>query len=186
MTLPADIAIAPCPAAVLAEDLPAFGALLHACVHAGASIGFILPFAPAEAEAFWRDRVLPPLTAGHRVLLAARAAGRLVGTVQLGTDTMPNQPHRADVAKLMVHPDWRRRGIARALMVALEAEAQARRRTLLTLDTRTGDAAEPLYLSMGYRIAGPIPGYCLHPSEDRLEATTIMYKAMAAGTAATA
>ena len=181
-----DIRIEPCPAATLAAELPAFAALLHACVHAGASIGFVLPFTPAEAEGFWRDRVLPPLQAGHRVLLAARDVGRLVGTVQLGTETMPNQPHRADVAKLMVHPDCRRRGIARALMVALEAEALARRRTLLTLDTRTGDAAEPLYLSMGYRIVGPIPGYCLHPSEDRLEATTIMYKAMTGGAAAPA
>ncbi|MEQ8349510.1 MAG: GNAT family N-acetyltransferase [Sneathiellaceae bacterium] len=153
-------------------------ALLQACVHAGASIGFILPFPMAEALAFWRDTVFPGVRAGTRSLLVAEEAGRIVGTVQLLPAQMPNQPHRAEVAKLMVHPQARRRGLARALMIALERRAAGSGRHLLTLDTRSGDAAEPLYTSLGYRRLGEIPGYCLHPSEPRLEATTIMYKAL--------
>lgn len=166
-------------AAALPRALPDLAALLHACVHAGASISFVLPFSEAEAAGFWTDKVGPAVAAGHRLLLVARQGGRLVGSVQLGTDTPPNQPHRAEVSKLLVHPDCRRRGIARALMVALEAEARARGRTLITLDTRTGDAAEPLYAALGYRKVGVIPGYCRDPVDPtRLDGTTIMYKTL--------
>ena len=98
--------------------------------------------------------------------------------MQLGYDTPANLRHRAEVSKLLVHPTLRRRGIARALMAGLEREAARLGRSLLTLDTRTGDMAEPLYVSLGYRIAGVIPGYCRHPSEDRLDSTTIMYKVL--------
>ena len=94
-------------------------------------------------------------------------------------DTFPNQRHRAEVAKLLVHPDARRQGIGRSLMVAVEELARAESRTLLTLDTRTGDSAEPLYLSMGYVAAGAIPGYAAVPYSAALEATTIMYKTLA-------
>ena len=153
-------------------------ALLHACVHAGASIGFVLPFTMAEAEAFWRAGVLPAVRGGERILLVARANGRIVGTVQLDHATPPNQPHRAEVRKLMVHPDFRRQGLARILMAEIEARAARLGRSLLTLDTRTGDHAEPLYASLGYCIAGVIPGYCRDPFEDRLDSTTIMYKAL--------
>jgi ribosomal protein S18 acetylase RimI-like enzyme len=93
---------------------------------------------------------------------------------------MPNQRHRAEVAKLLVHPDARRRGIARDLMAAIEEIARQEGRTLLTLDTRTGDAAEPLYRDMGYRTAGVIPGYARGPHGRELEATTFMYKVLAA------
>lgn len=174
----AEIQLAVLSAEDVAAHLRELGALLHACVHAGASIGFVVPFAPAEAEAFWRGRVLPAVEAGGRALWVARSGGRVVGTVQLGHDTMPNQAHRAEVSKLLVHPAFRRRGIARALMAALERRAGDLGRSLLTLDTRTGDSAEPLYASLGYRTAGVIPGYCRHPFEDRLEPTTIMYKAL--------
>jgi GNAT superfamily N-acetyltransferase len=88
----------------------------------------------------------------------------------------PNQPHRAEVKKLLVHPDARRRGIARALMLALEDVAAAEGRTLLTLDTRTGDSAEPLYLSLGYHAAGVIPRYARGPHSPELESTTFLYK----------
>jgi ribosomal protein S18 acetylase RimI-like enzyme len=152
------------------------GRLLHACVHAGASVGFILPFTQFEAEAFWSNRVFPGVRDGRRVLLTARTEGRLAGTVQLVHDTLPNQPHRAEVSKLLVHPDFRRRGIARALMADLERRARALGRDLLTLDTRTGDAAEPLYSGLGYETCGVIPGYCLDPFEPRLDSTTVMYK----------
>lgn len=153
-------------------------ALLHACVHDGASIGFVLPFSIADAEAFWIGKVLPRMHSGGLMLLAAQRNGRIVGSVQLDYDTPPNQPHRAEVRKLLVHPDVRRQGIAKALMAALEHQAAHLGRSLLTLDTRTGDKAEPLYAALGYRVAGIIPGYCRDPFKDRLDPTTVMYKAI--------
>jgi ribosomal protein S18 acetylase RimI-like enzyme len=150
--------------------------LLHACVHDGASISFVLPFTHEDARSFWTKSVLPQVRAGTRILLVARADGVLAGSVQLDHDTPPNQPHRAEVRKLIVHPDFRRRGIARALMAELEAIASGIDRTLITLDTRTGDAAEPLYASMGYATAGVIPGYARDPAGRGLDATTVMYK----------
>ena len=165
------------PGADVDRDLDGLAAVLHAAVHAGASVGFVLPFPMGEALAFWRNRVLPGVRSGSRRLWLVKAGDRIVGTVQLVLDTMPNQRHRAEVAKLLVHPDARRLGIGRALMQAAEEAARAGRRTLLTLDTRTGDSAEPLYRSMGYLTAGVIPGYAQHPSSpDEFEATTVMYK----------
>jgi ribosomal protein S18 acetylase RimI-like enzyme len=158
-----------------------FGALLHACVHAGASINFVMPYAADDAEAFWRGKVLPAIREGTRVVWVAERDGRMAGSVQLSTDTPPNQVHRAEVTKLLVHPDFRRQGIARALMIELEGFAGRLGRSLITLDTRTGDSAEPLYASMGYITAGVIPGYCRDPFEDRLDSTTIMYKRIANG-----
>jgi len=163
-------------AADLAREIDAFAALLHACVHAGASIGFILPFSRDDARAFWRDKIVPGLSAGARRLLVARHEGMLAGTVQLGLDAMPNQRHRGDVSKLMVHPDARRHGIARRLMAELERIAREERRTLLTLDTREDDAAEPLYRSLGYRAVGVIPRYARAPESERLDGTVIMFK----------
>lgn len=162
----------------LDRRLDELAALLHACVREGASVGFVLPFAPAEAAAFFRDKVRPAVAAGGRLLLAAEVDGRLAGTAQLALDTPPNQPHRAEVAKLLVHPATRRQGLARALMQRIEAEARRRGRSLLTLDTRSGDCAEPLYAGLGYQVAGRIPGYCLNAASDRLDSTTIMWKAL--------
>ena len=160
----------------LAREIDPFAALLHACVHAGASIGFIQPFSLDEARSFWRDKIVPGLATGTRRLLAARQNGMLAGTVQLGFDTMPNQRHRGDVSKLMVNPEARRNGIARRLMIELERIARLEGRTLLTLDTREKDDAEPLYRALGYRVAGVIPGYARAPDADRLEGTVIMFK----------
>jgi hypothetical protein len=161
-----------------AEQIMQLGALLHACVHAGASIGFVLPFSAEQSEAYWRDKILPRVRDGSVELLAARMEDRIVGSVQLDHDTPPNQPHRAEVRKLLVHPDSRRQGIAKALMAAIESRAAALGRSLLTLDTRTGDHAEPLYAALGYRIAGIIPGYCRDPFESKLDPTTVMYKSL--------
>ena len=138
------------------DDLDMLGGVLHACVHAGASVSFILPFSRDDAKGFWRDQVLPAVRAGSRCVLLARHAAEIVGTVQLDLATPPNQPHRAEVKKLLVHPDARRRGIARSLMTAAEIEARAARRSLLTLDTVAGGAAEPLYRSLGYIPIGVI------------------------------
>lgn len=161
----------------IASHIGELGALLHACVHDGASIGFVLPYTQAEAEAFWLGKVLPGVREGTRIMLVARKDGRIAGTVQLGCDTMPNQPHRADVNKLMVHPGFRRQGIAQLLMRELEARARDLGRSLMTLDTRTGDSAEPLYTALGYRTVGVIPDYARDPfGSDRLDPTTIMYK----------
>ena len=172
------ITISPLSAAEAAHHVAELGALLHACVHDGASIGFVLPFSAAESEAYWRSKVLPRLQDGCVVLLVARLDGRTVGSVQLDHDTPPNQPHRAEVRKLLVHPDCRRQGIAKALMAAIERRASELGRSLLTLDTRTGDHAEPLYTALGYRTAGIIPGYCRDPFEAKLDPTTVMYKAL--------
>jgi ribosomal protein S18 acetylase RimI-like enzyme len=172
------VAISEVSAADAVDHVTELGALLHACVHAGASIGFILPFTAAEADAYWRGKVLPRVADGCVVLLIARQDGRIVGSVQLDHDTPPNQPHRAEVRKLLVHPDCRRHGIAKALMAAIEARATVLGRSLLTLDTRTGDHAEPLYTALGYRVAGIIPDYCRDPFEAKLDPTTVMYKAL--------
>lgn len=167
-------------AAELQARADELGDLLHACVHAGASVGFILPFGRDAGAAFWRDRVAPGVASGGVRLLVAEDRGTIVGTVQLDHDTMPNQPHRAEVRKLLVHPDVRRQGIARRLMAALEDAARELERSLLTLDTRTGDFAEPLYASMGYEVSGVIPDYCLDPFTPRLDATTVMFKRLSA------
>ncbi|KGD89980.1 acetyltransferase [Achromobacter sp. RTa] len=151
--------------------------LLHACVQDGASVSFVLPYEPADAQAFWRDKVLPAVGGGMLMLWVVRQDGRIAGSVQLDCDTPPNQPHRAEVRKLLVHPAFRRRGIARALLREAEAMAARQGRSLITLDTRTGDSAEPLYASMGYRTVGVIPGFSRDPRDaGKLDGTTIMYK----------
>jgi ribosomal protein S18 acetylase RimI-like enzyme len=172
--------ITPVGADALERELDGFAGLLHACVHSGASIGFILPHTPEDARAWWLDKVLPGVRAGGLLLLAARQDGRLVGTVQLDHDTPGNQRHRAEVRKLLVHPAARRQGLGRALMQAVEGRAAGLGRTLLTLDTRTGCEAEPLYRSLGFEQAGIIPSYCRDAHEDRLDSTTLMYKLLAA------
>ena len=163
----------------LAREIDGFAALLHACVHHGANIGFILPFSLDDARAFWRDKIAPGLASGTRRLLAAREGGYVAGTVQLSFDTMPNQRHRSDVSKLMVHPEARRSGIGRRLMVELERIAREERRTLLTLDTREHGGAEPFYYSLGYQAAGVIPHYARAPNSDRLDGTVVMFKELA-------
>jgi ribosomal protein S18 acetylase RimI-like enzyme len=146
---------------------------------------FVVPVSQEKAEAFWVKKVLPEVRAGERVLLAAFVGSRIAGTVQLVLSMPANQPHRAEVSKLLVHPEYRRRGLARRMMLELEGRAGKFRKTLLTLDTRTGDAAEPLYASLGFQTTGIIPGYCLDPdATGRLDATTIMYKQLQSHTSA--
>ena len=167
-------------AAAVERDLDMLGEALHAVIHAGAGLSFVVPFPLDEARAFWSGKVLPAVRAGTRRVVVARAEGRIVGTVQIDLAVPPNQQHRAEVTKLLVHPAARRRGIARLLMVALETLALAAGRTLLTLDTVTGSGAEPLYVSLGYVPVGIIPRYARSSLSTDLDSTTIMYKELAA------
>jgi ribosomal protein S18 acetylase RimI-like enzyme len=150
--------------------------VLCAVVHRGAGVSFVLPFSMDASKTFWIDKILPGVLAGTRCVLVARLANRIVGTVQIDLATPPNQPHRAEVTKMLVHPDSQRRGIARALMVRLEEVARARGRTLLTLDTWTGSHAEALYRSLGYVEVGVIPRYARSSTSAALEPATFMYK----------
>ncbi|WP_171209268.1 MULTISPECIES: GNAT family N-acetyltransferase [unclassified Ruegeria] len=150
--------------------------ILHACVHTGASIGFILPFPRDHARSYWQDTVRPGVQTGAVDLFAAYEDGRILGTAQLIPAGMPNQPHRADVAKLLVHPEARRRGLGRSLMQSLFDRASELNRTVLVLDTRSTDPSKLLYQQLGFQIAGEIPDYCRNPFDDRLEPTTYMFK----------
>jgi ribosomal protein S18 acetylase RimI-like enzyme len=155
--------------------------ILRAVVHAGAGVSFITPFSIEDARAFWVDKVLGPMRAGTRRVVVARHGHRLVGTVQLDVDTPPNQQHRAAIAKLLVHPTAQRRGIGRALMIAVEEIARSAGRTLLTLDTVSGSHAESLYRSLGYVTVGIIPGYARSSLTPAMEDATFMYKELAVG-----
>jgi ribosomal protein S18 acetylase RimI-like enzyme len=161
------------------EDIRMLADILHAVVHGGAGVSFVVPFSMEEARAFWTERVLPGVLANTRRVLVARWGARIVGTVQLDLAVPPNQQHRAEVTKLLVHPDARRHGIARALMIAAEAVARSDGRTLLTLDTWTDSPAEALYRSLGYTVVGVIPRYARPSLTPELEPATIMYKELA-------
>jgi acetyltransferase len=154
--------------------LPDFVDLLCATVDDGASVGFLPPLSPQEAASYWQG-VLTDLVHSKLLLWGARQDGRIVGTVQLHPVLKPNGSHRAEVTKLLVHPRSRRQGIARALMLALETEAVARRRITLVLDTRQGDPSELLYSDLGYVKAGVIPNYASN-GEGTLDPTVFYYK----------
>ena len=158
------------------HDLDMLAEVLRAVVYDGAGVSFVAPFSFEESRAFWVEKVVPGVLARTRRLIVARSGDRIVGTVQLEFAWPPNQPHRAEVAKLLVHPDARGRGIARALMLTLERIAQSEGRTLLTLDTWTGSVAERLYQSLGYTVVGIIPRYARGSLTAAFEPTTIMYK----------
>ncbi len=131
------------------------------CVEGGASVGFMHPLSLASALAFWR-RVATDVESGARLLLVAEDAGGIAGTVQLVLDQPENQPHRADVSKMLVHRRARRRGVGAALMRAAEDAARQAGRSLLVLDTASGDA-ERLYMRLGWTLVGTVPGYALLP-----------------------
>jgi GNAT superfamily N-acetyltransferase len=166
-------------------EVVALADLTRAVVHAGASIGFMHPLDLDRAAAFWR-RVADDVATGARALLVAEstdhdaasteaAPGPLVGTVHLVLGLPENQPHRADLAKMMVHPDARRQGIAAQLLRAVEDLAIAAGRSLLVLDTVTGGDAERLYARCGWQPSGTIPEYALMP-HGGLTSTTFFYR----------
>lgn len=148
--------------------------ILIACVGAGSSVGYLPPLAPEVARGFYRE-VARDVAAGRKILLAGWVEAKLAGTVLLDIIPKPNQPHRAEVQKLLVHPDARRRGLARLLMHHAEQAARDAGRNLLTLDTEAGSNAAALYRGLGWTEAGRIPGYALN-AEGRLIDTLIFYK----------
>lgn len=150
--------------------------ILLDCVEGGASVSFMWPMARAEADGFW-EGVIAGVAAGERVLIVAEDDEGPLGTVQVVLAQPPNQPHRGDVSKMLVHRRARRRGVGALLMAAAEAAAKAAGKTLLVLDTASADA-ERLYERSGWTRVGVIPGYALNP-DGTLCDTTYFYKAIA-------
>jgi len=163
-------------AAELEEQLDALADVLFDCVDGGASVSYLAPFDHDDARAAFAG-FAAEVRRGNRLLLAAFADGELVGTVQVILALPPNQPHRGEIAKLLVHRRARRRGIAQLLMEHAEAEALAAGKSLLVLDTVTGDPAERLYSRLGWNRVGVIPGYALYP-DGRPCDTTVFWKAL--------
>ena len=156
------------------QALDRLASVLADCVEGGASVSFMSPFSQADGLAFFR-KVASSVASGDTVLLVAKLDGEIVGTVQLGLDTPPNQPHRADVKKMLVHRSARGRGIGAALMAAVEAEAKQRGRWLVVLDTVPGDNGYRLYVRSGWIESGIIPDYALYP-DGRLCDTAVFWK----------
>lgn len=158
-------------------QIDGLASLLIDCVEGGASVGFMQPLTRDRATAFWR-RVARGVAAGERALLIAEDVHGICGTVQLVLDLPENQPHRADLAKMLVHRRVRRQGLGAALMRAAEATARDCGRTLLVLDAVTGGEAARLYAGLGWVRVGEIPGYALFPQGGPCS-TTVFYRDLA-------
>lgn len=160
------------------KALPDLCEVLADCVEGGASLGFLSPYRPDDALPFWQG-VAAAVGRGEVLLLVAEdEAGRVVGTVQVGFASKPNQPHRGDLMKLLVHRSARGLGLSRLLMEAAEKEAKARGRWLLVLDTATGSPAEAIYERFGWSRTGVVPDYALFPDGSYCS-TTIFWKRLA-------
>jgi acetyltransferase len=154
--------------------LPKLVALLRDAVHGGSSVGFLPPLTFEAAAEYWLE-TLSEVAQGKRILMVSREAGDVTGAVQLALATRQNGLHRAEVQKLLVHTGFRQRGVARALMGAVEESARAAGRTLLVLDTEQGSVAEKLYEKCGYTRAGVIPRYALNAAGSMIS-TVVFYK----------
>jgi ribosomal protein S18 acetylase RimI-like enzyme len=148
--------------------------VLSDCINGGASLGFMLPFEAKDAVDYWGE-IADAVEKGGIILAVAELEGRVVGTVQIGLASKPNQLHRGDLMKLLVHRQARGLGLARKLTDAAEREAVGRGRSLLVLDTATGSDAEAIYPRLGWQRVGVIPDYALWP-EGGFCATTLFYK----------
>ena len=149
-------------AAAVTAAIDELSDVLVDCVEGGASVSFMLPFGRADAAKYF-EKVVASIARDETVLVAAKLDGRIVGSVQLGLDMPPNQPHRGDIKKLLVHRATRNRGIGAMLMARAEVEAKARGRTLLVLDT-AGAEAERLYVRNGWQRVGVVPDYAMWPT----------------------
>ena len=157
-------------------QVDALADVLIDCIDGDAGVSFLHPLAPDRARAFWRG-VAADVAEGARALLVAEDDSGIVGTVQLVLRQPENQPHRADLSKMLVHRRARRRGLGVALLDAAEETARDCGKTLLVLDTNTGSDAERLYARMGWVRVGTIPGYSVQP-RGGLRATTLFYKTL--------
>ena len=161
-------------APVAERELDQLASVLVDCVEGGARVSYMAPFPQDQGLAFFR-KVALSVASGETVLLAARLAGKIIGTVQLGLDTPPNQPHRADIKKLLVHRAARGHGVAAALMARAEQEARRHGRWLLVLDTVPNENGHRLYLREGWTQSGIVPDFALFP-DGRPCDTAIMWK----------
>ena len=159
---PAAAAVRRLDGAAAAAAVPALAELLIDCVHSGASVSFMAPLPVARARTFWHQ-VADGVARGERALLVAEDDSGIVGTVQLILDMPDNQPHRADVAKMLVLQRARRRGIAQRLLSAVDEVARHEKRRVLVLDTVTGSDAERLYVRQGWQRVGEVPHFALMP-----------------------
>jgi GNAT superfamily N-acetyltransferase len=172
--LPDTVALWRASAEEAAAQVDALAQVLVDCVEGGASVSFMWPLPLAKAQAFWRG-VADGVARGERALLLACDSAGVVGTVQLVLAQPDNQPHRADVSKMLVHRRARRQGVAQRLMAMVDAVARAEGKTVLVLDTVTGGDAERLYARSGWQRVGSVPDYALMP-DGALCATTVFYK----------
>jgi GNAT superfamily N-acetyltransferase len=156
------------------REIQGLSDVLIDCVEGGASVSFMLPMTRAKAEAFWRGASASVARGERFVLAAENAEGAIVGTVQVILAQPENQPHRGDLAKMLVHRRARRQGIGEALLIAAERQALSAGKTLLVLDTASDDA-ERLYVRQGWQRCGLIPNYALWP-DGRPCATTYFFK----------
>ncbi len=159
------------------QYVAALAEVLLDCVQGGASVSFMASLSKPEAESFF-EKVVEGVERGELILLAAFLDSDLLGTVQILTATPPNQPHRADIAKLLVRRSARGQGVATRLMEQVEEASRLAGKTLLVLDTVTGGDAERLYMRMGWTKAGVIPNYALFP-DGRFCDTTVFWKDLA-------
>jgi GNAT superfamily N-acetyltransferase len=160
----------------ITDAAPALAAILLDCVADGASVDFMADLTLAQAMAFWRGVAVQARVDGRRFLVAEDEAGP-VGTVQVVPSRAGNQPHQAGISKMLVHRRARNRGAGSGLMRAAEAAARAMGKTLLVLDTATGDEGERLYDRLGWIRVGVIPDYSLYP-DGRLGDCTLYYQAL--------
>jgi GNAT superfamily N-acetyltransferase len=163
-------------AALGPSEIAGLARVLQDCVQGGASVSFMLPMSLEKAAAFWRG-LAGAVQCGEMIVLAAYEGTSILGTVSLLLQQPENQPHRADVAKMLVHRGARRRGIGAQLLAAVEDAARFAGRTLLVLDTASADAAG-VYARGGWRRVGEIPDYALWPGGGPC-ATTVFYKRLA-------
>ncbi|MEK8198170.1 GNAT family N-acetyltransferase [Lysinibacillus sp. FSL M8-0134] len=154
----------------LNEELDGLSELLKTVVDEGASLGFLPPLAQEQALTYWQTVLAPDV-----IFFIAKINQTVAGSIQLHLMTKPNGRHRAEICKLMTHPDFRRHGIGRALMQIAEERAKQENRSLIVLDTREGDPSNQLYKSLDYQEVGKIPAYTIS-SKGELETTVIYYK----------
>ncbi|HFK1449631.1 GNAT family N-acetyltransferase [Bacillus pacificus] len=154
------------------DDMEELSELLKTVVNEGASIGFLPPLDQKESAKYWETVLAPEV-----ILYVAKINNEVAGSIQLHLVTKPNGIHRAEICKLMTHPNFRRNGIGRSLMRKAEERAKRENRSLLVLDTREGDPSNRLYKSLEYQEVGKIPEYAISPSGS-LDATVIYYKVL--------